>query len=377
MIFIFLNDLLNAIIPLYDGNNNNHNGNTMNSSETANTVDIKSLSQHCMRYKDPQTHKAVFQLITTFCAFIILTALIGWAVFQSIYWPLLGVIINGGLLVRLFIIQHDCGHRSFFKSAKANDWIGRFLSLFTFTPYGFWRSTHNMHHAGSGNLDHRGIGSIDTLTVDEYKALSPGKKFQYRLYRNPFVLLAIGAPIYMVFLQRIPLGQSSPFFPEHQALSFRRSWKSIISHDLALLLFYGGIVFLTGWSILLLVFLPTVMIAAWIGSWLFYIQHQFEDGYWEVREEWNFHEAAVMGSSYLVLPKVLQWFSGNIGLHHIHHLCSAIPNYRLQECMDANPTLQTMNKLNLRQTLACLRWRLWCEKTKKMVGFDALNSQTI
>jgi omega-6 fatty acid desaturase (delta-12 desaturase) len=343
----------------------------MSVSQTTDLVDIKSLNKHCRHYREAQTGKAVFQLVSTFGAFLILTAAIGWAVMQGIYWPLIGVVLNGGLLIRLFIIQHDCGHRSFFKSSKANDWTGRALSLFTFTPYGFWRSTHNMHHAGSGNLDHRGIGSIDTLTVEEYKALSPRKKLEYRIYRNPIVLLVIGTPLYMIFIQRIPHGKSSPFFANYDALSFARSWKSIFGHDLALLAFYAGFVYLFGWAVLLLVLLPSVIIASWIGGWLFYIQHQFEDGYWEMKGEWSFHEAAVMGSSYLVLPKVLQWFSGNIGLHHIHHLCATIPNYRLQECLDGSETLQNLNRLTLKETLPCLKWRLWCEKSKKMVGFDA------
>lgn len=343
----------------------------MNVPGTANAVDIKALSKHCRHYKNAQTGKAVFQLATTFGAFVLLSALMSWAVMNGIYWPLIGVVINGGLLVRLFIIQHDCGHRSFFKSAKANDRTGRILSLFTFTPYGFWRNAHNMHHAGSGNLDRRGIGSIDTLTVDEYKALSPPKKLGYRIYRNPFVLLIIGTPLYIIFFQRVPHGKGSPFFPNYHALSFARSWKSIFSHDLALLVFYTGLILWLGWAVFLLVFLPSVVIAAWVGGWLFYIQHQFEDGYWETKGDWDFHEAAVLGSSYLVLPKVLQWFSGNIGLHHIHHLCAAIPNYRLQECLDSSTVLQHMNRLTLKETLPCLKWRLWCEQRKKMVGFQS------
>jgi omega-6 fatty acid desaturase (delta-12 desaturase) len=339
-----------------------------------NSIDIKALTKHCLGYKTPQNYKAIMQLVTTLGLFMFLTAFLCWAVINEIYWPLIGIPVNGGLLVRLFIIQHDCGHQSFFKQTAVNNWTGRVLSLVTFTPYSFWRNTHNMHHAGSGNLDHRGIGSIDTLTVNEYKRLSPRQKLQYRIYRNPFVLLIIAAPIYMIFIQRLPFGQTSPFFPEHSVLSFKRSWKSIFSHDLSLLVFYISLGVWLGWSVILLVFLPSVMIAAWVGCWLFYIQHQFEDGYWEIKKDWNFHEAAVMGSSYLVLPPILQWFSGNIGLHHIHHLCAAIPNYRLQECLSNNTVLQNLNRLTLRDTLPCLKWRLWCEHNKKMVGFDAVSN---
>ncbi|MAE51679.1 MAG: fatty acid desaturase [Micavibrio sp.] len=298
----------------------------------------------------------------------------GWGLANGLYWPLIGNVITGGLLVRLFIIQHDCGHRSFFRSKMANDTIGRFLSFFTFTPYGFWRSTHNMHHAGSGNLDYRGIGSIDTLTVQEFQALPKRKQIEYRIYRHPVMMLLIATPIYMLIIQRIPHGKSSPFFQNYDALSFARSWKSIVGHDLSLLAGYALIIWVFGWQFALFVLIPPAIIAAWVGGWLFYIQHQFEEGYWETKDEWNFHEAAVMGSSYLVLPKILQWFSGNIGLHHIHHLCATIPNYRLQECLDGNECLQNLNRLTIKDSLACLKWRLWCENTKKMVGFEILKS---
>lgn len=332
---------------------------------------IKSLTEHCLRYKGADLRRGVIQLVSTIVPFLALSVFMAWGVVSGFYWPLLCAVPAGGLLVRLFIIQHDCGHQSFFPSRRANDITGRLLSLFTWTPYDFWMRAHNMHHATSGNLDKRGIGSIDTLTVAEYRALPRGKRIAYRLYRNPFLLLVIGTPLYVMLIQRVPHGEGSAFFQGYRGVSLARAWKSLLGLDIALLAVYGALVATLGWSVLLAL-LPPVVIAAWIGGWLFFIQHQFEETYWEKGEEWNFQEAAVLGSSYYVLPPVLQWFTGNIGLHHIHHLCAAVPNYRLQECLDAHEMLKSMNRLTFRESLKCLRWALWDEGARRMVGFRDL-----
>jgi len=333
---------------------------------------ISSLTKHCRDYKGADTRRALTQLVFTIVPFLALCALMIAGLHAGHYWPLILLLPTGGLMVRLFIIQHDCGHRSFFQTPRANDITGRVLSFLTLTPYDFWRQAHNMHHAGSGNLDKRGIGSIDTLTVAEYNALSPGKKLSYRLYRNPFILLVLGTPLYVILIQRFPHGQDSPFFEKYQSLSISRGWKSVFGLNVALVAGYGLIAALLGWSAVLLVFLPAVVIAAWVGGWLFFIQHQFENTYWEEGAQWDFHEAAVLGSSYYDLPPLIHWFTGNIGLHHIHHLCAAVPNYRLQECLNASKELQTLNRLTFKDSLQCLRWRLWDPDNRKMISFRQL-----
>ena len=335
---------------------------------------VKDLIRHCQQYQGADTRRGLIQLAVTFGLFLVMSGVMIWGMAAEFYWPLVLILPTGGLLVRLFIIQHDCGHRSFFHSDRANDMVGRFLSLFTLTPYDFWRQAHNMHHAGSGNLDRRGIGSIDTLTVEEFKKLSPRQQLLYRFYRHPFILLVLGTPFHVLVLQRFPCQQGSPFFENYKAMSFSRAWKSVFGLDLALVAFYGLLVFFLGLDVLMLVFLAPAVIAAWVGGWLFFIQHQFEDAYWQHTNGWSFQEAAVLGSSYYVLPKFLNWFTGNIGIHHVHHLCSAVPNYRLQECVRDSATLQSLNCLTISESLKCLRWRLWDSSAQRMIGFRELRT---
>lgn len=285
------------------------------------------------------------------------------------YWiTILLAFPTAGLVARIFIFQHDCGHRSFFISKKANDWVGRCLSILTLMPYDSWRRSHNMHHAASGNLDHCGVGDIDVITVKEYQALSKRKQFLYRLYRNPILLLMIGTPLFIIVLQRLPYTQSAYFRETNKTLSRSSTWKSTMSTNLVLLGFYSSLAFFIGVIPLLSISLPLWVITSWFYGWAFFIQHQFENTYWEEHENWNRAEAALMGSSYLDLPKILQWFSGNIGLHHIHHMCSQIPNYKLQECMDAKPELKTINRITLIQSLKCPNLKLWDENKKKLVS---------
>lgn len=287
------------------------------------------------------------------------------ALMERAYWvSLLLAVPTAGLLVRLFIFQHDCGHGSFFKSRIANSLLGRFLSVFTMTPYDHWKRSHAMHHATSGNLDKRGSGDVPTITVGEYLALSPLKRLGYRLFRNPIIMILFGAPINFIVLQRLPLGR---------AFSERNSRDSIIGLDLLLLAAFGAPMFFLGIVPVLSLYLPVMIIASWIGGWLFYIQHQFEETYWRREAEWNFHESAVAGSSYFDLPRVLQWFTGNIGLHHFHHLCSRIPNHRLQECVDAYPELHVMAKrITLLESLKCWRLSLWDEESRRLIGISDL-----
>jgi acyl-lipid omega-6 desaturase (Delta-12 desaturase) len=313
------------------------------------------------------TKRSILQLVTTAMPFMALLAVMAWAS-HDLYWlTLLLAIPAAGLLVRLFIIQHDCGHSSLFRSRAANDFVGRALSVLTLTPYYSWKRDHAAHHASTGNLDRRGRGDVQTLTVAEYQASSPLKKLAYRLFRNPLVMVMLGAPINFILLQRFPKG--------HEWLN-HQSRRSILSLNLALLVAFGVPCALLGARPVFGTYLPVIIMASWVGNWLFYVQHQFEDAHWERDGDWSFHEAAVVGSSYFKLPRILQWFSGNVGLHHVHHLCSRVPNYRLQACLDAAPELDGMSKvITLRESLGCWRLALWDEQRGRLVGFRDFEAQ--
>jgi omega-6 fatty acid desaturase (delta-12 desaturase) len=307
--------------------------------------------------------RSILQLVTTGIPFFALLAVMG-AVSQTEYWLTLVLAVPaGGLLVRLFIIQHDCGHGSFFKTRAANDLLGRALSLLTVTPYGSWSQGHAAHHASTGNLDRRGRGDVETWTVDEYRSSPPLKRLFYRLYRNPLVMVGLGAPINFIVLQRLPV---------HANADSRRS---ILALDFALVIAFGLSCAMFGVVRVLGTYLPVIVIASWIGNWLFYVQHQFDRTEWERDGDWNFHVASLSGSSHLKLPPILQWFSGNIGLHHVHHLCSRVPNYRLQACLEAAPELdQVANVVTLRESLGCWRLALWDERRRVLVSFQDLRS---
>lgn len=339
------------------------------------TLPVSKIVTHCKSYKGADTKRSVIQLLVTLALYALSCGLMIYGVLSSSLWlTALLLLPAAGLLTRIFIFQHDCGHGSYFKSSAANNWVGRFLGLLTVTPYDFWRRAHNMHHATSGDLDRRSIGGIDTITVREYNALPHWKKIAYRVYRHPLVLLVLGTPLYTIIAQRIPFKQHTGFHEGYKTLPVSSIWKSIMLTNLMIAVLYGSLALMVGWQAVAFVFLPVIVVTAWIGGWLFYIQHQFEDTYWENNKDWNIHEAALMGSTYYELPKILQWFTGNIGLHHIHHLCLNIPNYKLQECMDTWPgkELETMNRLSLRDSLNCLNLKLWDEDKNKLVPFSAV-----
>lgn len=334
---------------------------------------LRHLTAYCHTFKGADVRRSILQLTITATLFVLTMSLMiaahvygQWGVIACLVLP------ASGLLIRLFIIQHDCGHGSYFRSRRANDMAGRAISLLTVTPYESWKRSHNIHHAVSGNLDQRdstaGAGSIDTLTVREYKALPWRKRLTYRLYRSPLILLIVGTPIHIILLQRIPFLKIA-FFESHQEPPPEKIWRSILLLDIAMMVFYGGFAALFGWQILLTVILPVLVVTSWIGGWLFFIQHQFEDTYWQPAKDWNFRDAALGGSSYYALPPLLQWFTGSIGLHHIHHLCSAIPNYRLQECLNQSHELQTMNRMTIRDSIQCIGLSLWDEDLQRMVSF--------
>ena len=284
------------------------------------------------------------------------------------YWSsLLLILPAAGFLVRLFMIQHDCGHGSFFKKRWANDMLGRVLGVLTFTPYSDWQRAHAKHHAGSGNLDRRGTGDIDVLTVEEYRALSLKRRLAYRLSRNAFVLLVI-APIYVFILrQRLP---------NDLMAADRQAWISTLSTNLAIVALVAGLGLLVGFGPLLIVQVPVTLIASAIGIWLFYVQHQFEHTYWARENEWTFHEGAMHGSTHYDLPAPFRWLTGNIGIHHVHHLVSRIPSYRLHEVLRDHPELRDVGRLTFMQSLKCFRLALWDERSQRLVGFRQASALT-
>ena len=320
----------------------------------------RKLAAHCAAYRGASISDAVWQVGTTAAAFIALVAVMLYTIEFSYPLTLLFCLPAAGLLIRFFIIQHDCGHGSFLPSRAANDILGRLVSVLTLTPYGLWRREHNVHHAASGNLDRRGIGDITTLTVSEYAALPVMGRIKYRIYRHPAFLFGVGLPLYFLVLQRLP------WFHPHPA---RQTWGSIMRLNAGLVAFYAPLMWMFGWANILMLAIPILILSSAIGGWLFFIQHQFEDTHWESGPDWDFQVAAIHGSSYYVLPPVLQWFTGNIGLHHIHHLCSMIPNYKLQACLDASPELQAMNRVTLWQSIMCARLALWDDANRRLIGF--------
>lgn len=281
------------------------------------------------------------------------------------YWiTLLLAVPAAGFLLRLFVIQHDCGHGSLFRSRFANDLTGRIIGVFTLTPYDYWRRTHAAHHATSGNLDRRGVGDINTLTVREYLALSRRRRLAYRFYRHPLVLFGIG-PIYLFILKhRLPLDM-----PLRSGV-----WRNLLATNAGIVALIVVLAMLVGPIEMLKLQLPIVVLAASAGIWLFHVQHQFEESYWQRDGSWSFYQAALQGSSYYCLPRALQWLTASIGLHHIHHLCSRIPNYRLQQCLDDNPELRQARRVTLVESLRCARLSLWNEETGRMIRFRDLAS---
>jgi omega-6 fatty acid desaturase (delta-12 desaturase) len=277
------------------------------------------------------------------------------------YWAgLLLAVPTGLFVVRAFIIQHDCGHHSFFRQRWACDLVGRFLGVLTLTPYHWWQRDHDRHHASSGNLSRRGYGDIDTLTVCEYLALPRWRRLRYRFYRHPAVLFGLGPLFQFLIRHRLPVNLKK---------GDRRSLVSILATDLAVLILILGAGWLLGFGRFSSLWLPMMAVAATVGVWMFFIQHQFEATYWASQKNWSFVTAALRGCSYYKLPRPLEWVTGWIGYHHIHHLASRIPNYRLRDCFRDIPALRRVTVIDFRQSLLCARLALWCEERQQLLTF--------
>jgi acyl-lipid omega-6 desaturase (Delta-12 desaturase) len=313
------------------------------------------------KYQEPALRHALWQLINTLVPYAGLWLLMYLT--RGVSWWLTGAlaVVAAGFLVRVFIIFHDCGHGSFFKSGPANECVGFIAGVLTFTPYAQWRWEHALHHATAGDLDRRGTGDVWTLTVQEYLEASRWKRFAYRLARNPFVLFVL-APLFLFLIQQ----------RFTSAKAGRRERNSVYLTNLALLAMAAGMSRLFGLQTYLILQLGVVMLAGMAGVWLFYVQHQFEGVYWERRQAWDYCTAALQGSSFYKLPRVLQWFSGNIGFHHIHHLSPRIPNYNLEKCHQAEPLFQTVKPVTFLASFKSLTFRLWDEQRRKLVGFRAI-----
>lgn len=308
----------------------------------------------------------MWELSNTLVPFCCLIIALLFAIDAGYFLALAMAPVAGLLLLRLFIIQHDCGHGSFLRSRSGNDWIGRGLGTLTFTPYDCWRRSHALHHATTGNLDSRGFGDIDTWTVGEFLSRSSVMRFFYRLYRHPIVLFGVG-PAYLFLLRhRLPIGLMK---------EGSKYWVSAIATNMATALLLAILVYFFGVATTLWAVLPPLLIAASAGVWLFYIQHQFEDAHWDRASDWSFHEAALFGSSHLDLPQPLRWFTGNIGVHNVHHLASRIPFYRLTEVLNAFPEIRHLNRFTVLDTFRSALLGLWDEEKRTLVTFREVRSR--
>lgn len=317
------------------------------------------------KYQRSCLKRSSWQLVNTLGGLLLLWIAMIFVAKISLWLVLPLAVLTGGFLVRIFIIFHDCTHNSFFRSRRANTFWGTVTGVFCFTPYHHWKWEHSVHHAHSGDLDSRGMGDVWTMTVDEYLKASPFTKLRYRINRNPVFLFLIAPPLLFILLHRIPAKGASA-----------RAIRSVHFTTLAILLFGGAVAWTIGWAPYLVMQFTSMYVASVAGVWLFYIQHQFEGVTWERNEEWDFAEAAINGSSFYRLPKILQWFSGNIGFHHMHHLSPGIPNYHLEECHSENSFFQTAPTIGLRDSLKSFKYRLWDEKSRQLVGFEHLRKNS-
>jgi acyl-lipid omega-6 desaturase (Delta-12 desaturase) len=321
----------------------------------------RSWEKVIMKYNRPELRKSIWQICNSFVPYVLLWFLMYQSLHYSYWITLLLSILACGFLIRLFIIFHDCGHGSFFKSKKANNIIGTIMGVLTFTPYFMWSYQHRIHHASSGNLDKRGVGDVWTMTVEEYQKSSKGLRFFYRAFRNPFILFTIGPVFVITFQNRVSNSKMT-----------RMEKMNIYFTNIMILIMAASVSLLIGIKAYLLIQLPILLISHSAGLWLFYVQHQYEEAFWERESKWDYRSAAIKGSSFLKLPRVFQWFTGNIGFHHVHHLSSRIPNYNLARCHYENDIFKEVKIIDLFATFKTLRLSLWDEANRRMTSFRRL-----
>ncbi len=321
-------------------------------------VNETSLRATLAPYAVPRLGQGISNLLTSVVPYLALIAAACFALRVSGALAFALSLLAAGFLLRTFIVFHDCAHGSFLPSKRTNALLGAALGVLVYTPFAVWRREHAVHHATAGDLDRRGVGDVQTLTVDEYRARPWWGRLGYRLFRNPLVMFGLG-PLWVVLLEPRIVSWSAP----------RRLRRSTLGTDLALVVLVAALCWLLGWTGFLIVQLPALLVTGSVGIWLFYVQHQFEDTYWQSSETWSYDDAALKGSSYLRLPKILQFLTGNIGLHHVHHLSARIPNYNLQAAHDENAALHTVPTISLLEGLRATRLKLWDEQQGKLVGF--------
>jgi omega-6 fatty acid desaturase (delta-12 desaturase) len=309
-------------------------------------------------YAAPHLGRSLFDLSTSVVPYLLLMAAMFPALRISVWLPLALAVPAAGFLIRSFIVFHDCTHGSFLRSRRSNRVLGAWIGLLVWMPFRGWQHEHAVHHATAGNLDRRGVGDITTLTVSEYRALSTWRRAAYRLFRNPVVMFGAGWLLVLVLKPR--------FVPRGSRPDVRNS---ILLTNLAIAVVVGAMCLTVGWQAYLVVQVPVFVVAGAVGIWLFYVQHQFEDTYWQSQEDWRYDHAALEGSSYLKLPRWLQFFTGNIGFHHVHHLSVGIPNYNLQAAHEVSDRLQGVPELTLRDGLRATRLKLWDEHAGRLVTF--------
>lgn len=357
-------DCSQAVRLQYSALNRRHTNHTKGgicfAKNTVLTAAERAWVQKLAPYRSADDRQAVVEIILTLVPFVG-AWVASYALLSVSYWlSLLVVPIASFMMVRLFIVQHDCGHRAMFSSRSANNWVGRCMGVLTMTPFEYWRYAHSMHHAGSGNLDKRGFGDIETMTIAEYNAQSPMQKLLYRLYRNPLILFVVGPAYLFIIRHRFPIC----------ALNLgHKQWISIMGTNLSIAVLYGAIIYFIGFKAFLMIQVPVVALGASIGVWLFYVQHQFDTTQWDHTENWEHEHSALHGSSFYDLPKPLMWMTGYIGIHHVHHLSSRVPFHKLPQVMEDHPELKQIGRLTFWESLKCIPLTLWDEKSRRLVSF--------
>jgi len=317
------------------------------------------------KYNKPKLSKSIWQMINSLGPYFLLWILMVQTLQISFWLTLPLIVLAAGFLVRIFIIFHDCGHGSFFRSKKANNIVGKVCGILAFTPYDRWTDSHRAHHQTVGDLDRRGLGDVWTLTVEEYQAMTPARRRLYRLFRHPLFLIGFAGPLSFILTNRFT-----------RKVMTAKQKRNIYFTNVVMLALAAGVSWLIGWQAFLLIQIPIMYIAAIGGVYLFYLQHQYDDVIWRRTEDWDYQEMALHGSSFFKLPALLRWFTGNIGFHHIHHLGSTIPNYNLMKCHEENPLFQEVKPITFFKSFHSLKLRLWDEKRQKIVSFREMRAMT-